>query len=163
MRRSAQTLALVAITGGALTFPPSLTRAFTMTFDAMGNCNPAAGTCSSTSNGTPAEESIVVGSSIALRTEKATGPFQWGAPPHGVNVRDGTLPVAVPLPATLPLFITGMSFLGLVGLLGWRERRKHGRRKGSRIKFGFIFALLALGVAANVAWIVALLAVVFRG
>ena len=28
---------------------------------------------------------------------------------------------AVPLPATLPLFATG---LGLLGLLGWRRRRK---------------------------------------
>jgi len=39
--------------------------------------------------------------------------------PVGGNV--GTPPAATPLPATLPLFATG---LGALGLLGWRRKRK---------------------------------------
>jgi hypothetical protein len=45
--------------------------------------------------------------------------WTWG----GATFRDQsfTIDVATPLPATLPLFATG---LGALGLLGWRGKRK---------------------------------------
>jgi hypothetical protein len=37
------------------------------------------------------------------------------------------------------------------------------RRTTNRIKLGFIYAFLALGAAANVAWIVTIFSIVFHG
>jgi len=51
--------------------------------------------------------------------ENADGSFQWVVPSPGTNIYDGVS--SVPLPATLPLFATG---LGALGLLGWRRKRK---------------------------------------
>jgi hypothetical protein len=60
---------------------------------------------------------------VESTTENPDGSFVWVVPPPGVNTYDGSsAPVgATPLPATLPLFATG---LGALGLLGWRNKRK---------------------------------------
>src|SRR5262249_18316917 len=58
-------------------------------------------------------------STLLSTTEDANGRFVWDVPPPGVNHYIGLS--EVPLPAALPLFATG---LGVLGLLGWRRKRK---------------------------------------
>jgi hypothetical protein len=59
------------------------------------------------------------GTSCGTRPENANGTFQFISS-TGLNTYNGTS-AAVPLPAALPLFATG---LGALGLLGWRRKRK---------------------------------------
>ena len=58
------------------------------------------------------------GSTTETVTENASGIFSYTTP-NGVNTYDGVS--QVPLPATLPLFASGLAGLGL---LGWRRKRK---------------------------------------
>jgi hypothetical protein len=55
---------------------------------------------------------------IARIDERADGTWTFNNPVTG-NIYNGVL--YVPVPATLPLFATG---LGVLGLLGWRRKRK---------------------------------------
>ncbi len=108
----------------------------------IGNADYQIGASSiSTFNVTPGQSGVIsvdvtsfINAQIALNSPFAGFRVQWNSPPSNDFVSFGgdgsfestifpTLDVsnAVPLPAALPLFATG---LGTLGLLGWRRKRK---------------------------------------